>query len=140
MSKTQIDSIISRLEKLEAKVFSSEKIQQKKGKSSNKASLDIDFSINERAFVNRYIAGKSGPQKFTLLLAYLAKGKIDKPITIARLKNAWSKMSGKRLLGQYNDFYPTEAKNKGWVDTPKRGYYTLSNEWENSYAKQSKDN
>lgn len=32
------------------------------------------FSLNPRAFMKRYARGRSGPQKFTLLLACLAKG------------------------------------------------------------------
>lgn len=136
MSKTQINSIISRLEKLEAEVFTSHGTSLPKTSRSQKAIVppDLNFSINERAFVNRYVAGKSGPKRFTLLLAYLAKGKEGSEVAMVDLKKAWKNMSGKSLLGKFNGYYPNKAKDWGWVDTPKHGHYALTNEWRTCYA------
>ena len=39
-------------------------------------------------------------------------------------------METKKLLGKYNDFYPNEAKTKGWIDSYKHGFCHLTNEWE----------
>src|SRR5438477_861055 len=38
---------------------------------------DIDLDLPLRAFLKRYARGKSGAVKFTILLAFLAKGKVE---------------------------------------------------------------
>jgi hypothetical protein len=95
--------------------------------------LKINFAPNIRAYASKYAVDKSGPQKFVLVLAYLAEGKIDKDIGISEVKVQWNKMSAKNLLGKYNDFYPTQAKTQGWVDSKKRGFYCLTKEWQEAY-------
>jgi hypothetical protein len=129
MTNDNLAHIIARLEKLEKAVFVPE---MKKNKISPKISTtkaDIDFSINERAFVKRYATDKSGPKKFTLLLAYLAKGEVNKNIELSEIKKHWGKMTSKTLLGKFNMFYPNDAKTRGWIDSKEYGNYNLTNEW-----------
>jgi hypothetical protein len=47
-----------------------------------KSTAAVDFSIPLRAFVKKHSAGMSGAKKFTLLVAYLAKGNLQKDILL----------------------------------------------------------
>lgn len=126
----ELKKIIRRIEKLEKAVFGSRRV--KKEKNQHTLPLDIDFSINERAFVKRYVTGKSsGGKKFTLLVAYLAAGKVDEDIKLSDIRTRWNKMSAKSLLGKFNMFFPSDAKNNGWVNSKKYGSYCLTKEWKN---------
>ena len=129
MTKENLAHIIARLEKLEKAVFVSGMKEKKLSAKTSDIKTDIDFSINERAFVKRYTTDKSGPKKFTLLLAYLAKGEIDKNIELSEIKKHWGKMTSKTLLGKFNMFYPNDAKTRVWIDSKEYGSYNLTNEW-----------
>jgi len=130
MTNDHLIKIITRIEKLEKAVFGS-------GAEKNKifpkktTGADVDFSLNERAFVKRYAVDKSGPKKFVLLLAYFSKGEVNKNIELSELKKHWNKMTAKTLLGKFNMFYSNDAKTRGWIDSKEYGNYNLTNEWEN---------
>lgn len=129
MTNENLAHIIARLEKLEKAVFKSDVKEKKLSAKTSNVNTDIDFSINERAFVKRYATDKSGPKKFTLLLAYLAKGEIDKNIELSEIKKHWGKMTSKTLLGKFNMFYPNDAKTRGLIDSKEYGSYNLTSEW-----------
>lgn len=129
MTNENLAHIIARIEKLEKAVFESVMKEKKLPAKTSDIKMDIDFSINERAFVKRYATDKSGPKKFTLLLAYLAKGEIEKNIELSEIKKHWGKMTSKALLGKFNMFYPNDAKTRGWIDSKEYGSYNLTNEW-----------
>lgn len=134
MSKNDLSSLIARVERLEAEVFKGKTQQPKLEKGQVRAvNPKLDFTINVRAFVKRFVADKSGPKKFVLLLAYLTKGETDKNFPLADIRKEWNKMSGKNLLGKFNRFYPNEAKTQGWVDSKEYGTYCLSASWRESY-------
>jgi len=120
MTNNDLTKIIARIEKLEKVVFGPG-IGKNIMVSKKIASQDIDFSLNERAFVKRYVVGKSGPKRFTLLLAYLSKGGVNKNIELSEIKGRWNKMSTKALLGKFNMFYPNDAKTRGWVNSKEYG-------------------
>lgn len=128
MNNRNIDQILSRLEKLETAVFT--KKNEKKVKKQTFESLN--FSLNIRAFAKRYGTGSSGPKKFVLLVAYLAKGDLANNIDLGTIKKEWDKMSAKTMLGKFNRFYSSEAKNQGWVDSREYGTYCLTDEWQSS--------
>ncbi len=72
----------------------------------------------------------SGTEKFVLLLSRLAKGKLKQEISIEEIQKYWNRMKAKSLLGlDFNRFYPTEAQDKDWVETKKRGFYNLRPSW-----------
>jgi len=125
----ELKQIISRIEKLEKAVFGSGKPKKIEEKSRMAPTIDIDFSLNERAFVKRYATNKSGSKKFTLLIAYLAAGNVDKNIELNDIRTLWKKMSAKNMLGKFNMFFPSDAKTRGWVDSKKYGSYCLTKEW-----------
>lgn len=129
MTNENLAHIIARIEKLEQAVFETAIKEKKLPAKTSDIKMDIDFSINERAFVKRYATDKSGPKKFTLLLAYLAKGEIEKNIELSEIKKYWGKMTSKALLGKFNMFYPNDAKTRGWVGSKEYGSYNLTNEW-----------
>jgi hypothetical protein len=130
MAKDNIKQIIQRIERLENAVFGNCHPDAQDKKDITAPTTEINFSLNERAFATRYMANKSGPKKFTLLLAYFAKGKVGENISLSDIRKHWNRMEAKTLLGKFNLFYPNAAKTRGWVDSRKYGTYSLTNEWE----------
>lgn len=127
----RIDNLENRVETLEKTSFGTGAVKKSKKTKGPPSTKDINFSLNERAFVKRYASNKSGPRKFTILLAYLAHGNVDENVGFGEIEKCWNKMSAKNLLGKFNRFYPNEAKTRGWVDSKKHGSYNLTNEWKN---------
>lgn len=125
MTDQIIKNFEERLKVLEGAVFGN----STKKTYTKKINNDINFCLNPRTYVSRYASDKSGPKKFVLVIALLSQGKKDEGISMADIKKIWSKMSTKKLLGKYNDFYANEAKTKGWVDTKEYGLYHLTDEW-----------
>ncbi len=89
----------------------------------------LDFGMSDRAFIKKYGKKMGGPQRFTLLLAYLTKGSIDKSIKAKEVQKHWNRMTA-LLDGEFNSAYSCRAKDKDWVDTKKRGEYNLRPSWE----------
>lgn len=136
MGKNDLSSLVSRIERLEAKVFAEEVESGKKSKKTitKEKNLELDFSLNIRAFVRKFVVHRSGPERFALLLAYLVKGELEKGIARSEIGKEWNKMTAKNLLGnKFNGFYASEAKTRGWVDSPEHGIYSLANNWKESY-------
>lgn len=131
LDENTLKTIVVRIEKLEKEVFSSSVKKKQKDIPENTENnyTSLDFSLNERAFAKRYIIGKGGPQRFTLIISFLVKGKEDTSIELAKIVKLWSRMSSKKLLGSFNRFYSSEAKTSGWVDTREHGMYVLTKEW-----------
>jgi hypothetical protein len=90
---------------------------------------DLDFTLPIRPFIKKYAAGLSGPKKFTLLLARLVERDLQKEISLLEVEKAWNGMTS--LMGgmKFNRFYSQQAKDNGWVDTKKKGMYTLRPTW-----------
>lgn len=109
----------------------------KKSKSSTVASASrttkASFSLNPRAFMNKYAKGKSGSRKFTLLLAHLAQGKVGQEVAGKQLVADWNRMKGV-LGGAFNRAHATRAKEEGWIDSPRFGYYSLSSSWQEAVS------
>ncbi len=96
--------------------------------------VPLNFDMNERAFAKKHATGLSGPKKFALLIAYLARGDQDKQARLGQVEKLWNKM--KALLGgPFNHKYPNKAKEYGWVDNPKAGVYVLRAEWRNIFER-----
>lgn len=95
------------------------------------APVQLSFKMNLLAFMKKYSQGLSGQNKFTLLLAGLAKGSISEQVSKSELERQWNKM--KVIVGgKFNAAYANRAKANGWVDTPKYGMYTLSDNWKDA--------
>lgn len=94
----------------------------------SQASPSINLSSPIRAFIKRHSRGMGGPQKFTLLVAYMSKGATHMQVPLADIEKQWNRM--KTLLnGKFNPAHTIRAKEHGWVDSPKRGMYVLSPGW-----------
>ena len=95
------------------------------------------FTKPERAFIKSYANGRNGQQKFVLLLAYLAKGEIGKEVELKEIQKRWNKMTAPNLLGmKFNRFYPTRAKEHGWVDTSRHSAYVLTDSWKEAITQE----
>ncbi len=96
----------------------------------------VDFGLNQRAFLKRYAKELSGgPKKFVAVLACLAKGDTSKDVPLNEIVQLWNNSSSKSLLGmKFNHFFPTSAKENGWVDSRKRGFYRLEPSWKDIFA------
>jgi hypothetical protein len=88
----------------------------------------VDFSLPIRPFFKRYASGKSGAQKFSILTAYLCKGKSDATVTLQALEENWNRMTA-LMGGEFNRAHSTRAKDAGWIDSPKAGQYTIRPSW-----------
>jgi hypothetical protein len=99
-----------------------------KARAASGPAAKLSFSLNSLAFMNKYAKSMSGSRKFTLLLAHLAQGKTGQEISGERITSTWNRMKGV-LGGAYNAAHATRAKAEGWIDSPKRGHYALSDSW-----------
>jgi hypothetical protein len=89
----------------------------------------LDFTKPERAFFKSYAKGLTGREKFVLLVAYLAKGKVGDEVRLGDVEKHWNKMTS-HMDGEFNRKYSSTAKDGGWVDTRKKGIYVLTDSWE----------
>jgi hypothetical protein len=123
--KALIDQCLSDLESVKPsrKAKSSERTQ-------SVANTQVDLEVPIRPFVKKHAKGMSGPKKFTLLLARLAKGDLKAEIALSEIERNWNKMRSSSLMGMnFNRFYPIEAKNNDWVDSGRKGFYKLRPTW-----------
>lgn len=96
------------------------------------------FQMNVRAFVKKYGRGMSGPQKFVLLLSYMAKGNKNVEISLLEIKKVWNKMTAAPLLGiEYHPSFPNRGIEYGWINSSKRGMFNLEDAWQEIFSKSS---
>jgi len=89
---------------------------------------DPDFSVPLSPFIKRHTKGASGPKKFAILVARLAKGDTKAEVPFTEIEKQWNRMT--RLMGgPFNPSHSSRAKDNGWVDSPKKGVYKLRSEW-----------
>jgi hypothetical protein len=112
------------------RVSKSTKSSKSPGKAgaAPRVSTNLSFSLNTLAFMKKHARSMSGSRKFTLLLAHLVQGKTGREILGDKITSTWNRMKSV-LGGAYNAAHATRAKAEGWVDSPKRGHYALSNSW-----------
>jgi hypothetical protein len=91
-------------------------------------SRSLDFELPVRAFIKRYAGSKTGAQRFAILIGRLAKGDLNAEVSAIDLEHQWNSMTA-LMGGEYNRAYPTRAKERGWVDSPKRGIFKLLPGW-----------
>jgi len=93
-----------------------------------------DFDLHIRAFVKKYARGMSGPRKFTLLLAHMAKGKTTSSIDLTEIEKQWNKMTT-LMDGKFHQEYANRARDDDWVVPLKKGSYVLRPNWTMIFAK-----
>lgn len=87
----------------------------------------VDFTTNARAFFKQHAGKLTGPKKFVLVLAYLAKGG-ETSHSADEITQLWNQVGGV-MGGTYAPVYSTRAKEQDWVDSPKYGSYVLRPNW-----------
>ena len=107
-----------------------------RGGHQSAQSDNLDFTLPTRAFIKRYARGLSGARKFTVLLAALAGGKAGVEVSFKEIQKTWNRMT-EPLGGKFNPAHTTRAKDKGWVDTPKTGFYILRPSWAEALKKKT---
>jgi hypothetical protein len=97
--------------------------------------LNIDFALPIRAFVRRYASGDSGgAAKFTMLLAFIARGSDATDVPGERVRSEWGKLTAH--LGAFNRAHATRAKDNAWVDSPAHGAYRLGPLWRGAFTRE----
>lgn len=104
------------------------KIKLKKQKVSTLTKTAPNFSLNERAFMKKYGKNLSGPKKFVILTAYIAKGNTKKIVKSEEITKKWNKLLS-FMGGKSQKNYSTRAKENGWINSPEYGNYVLTEEW-----------
>ncbi len=126
----EIFEIKERLAKLEKAVFETDVVTI----VGDDDSSDLDFSLNERAFIKKYSSGFNGQKFFALITAYLAHGKAGVPVDLLQIKSTWKSCAG--IIGvPYASIFATRAKEEGWTDSPgkTRGSYVLAKHWQDIF-------
>lgn len=127
-----ITEIKERLEKLEKAVFGG---HIKETPAPAKVG-QMDFSLNQRAFIKKYSSGFNGQEFFALILAYLSEGKEFTPVDLSQIKTVWKSCVG--IIGvPYASIFSTRAKENEWTDARKdvRGSYVLGKYWQDIFKK-----
>ena len=130
--KKDIIEIKNRLDKLEKAVFGGEV----EGVVFTRKNGDLDFTLNDRAFIKKYSSDFNGQEVFTLISAYLSGGKEAVQVDVSRIKTVWESCKG--IIGfSYASIFSTRAKENGWVDAIKdsRGTYVLGKHWQDIFKK-----
>ena len=94
----------------------------------SRQTAELDFSLPIRPFIKRYAKGVSGPRRFAILVAHLAKGDVKAEIAFKDIEKQWNKMT-QLMGGRFNPAHASRAKDNGWVDSPRHGVYKLLGGW-----------
>jgi len=111
---------------------SSKKPAQPQEKHAAVTGGHLSFDVNILAFMNKHAKGLSGAQKFTLLVARLAKGSTTAEVPYQEISAQWNRMT--TVLGDFNAAHGNRAKAQGWVDSEKKGMWKLTSSWKDTLA------
>jgi hypothetical protein len=141
MNKEKIlKQIFDRVGRLEIRVEKLEKTKGEAARFRRVKEIELNFDLSPRAFIKKYGKGLSYPKKFTLLVAYLCKGKISIDVFLKNVEKLWRRMTSKDLLkGKFNRSYTTKAKTQGWIKEGKKtGFYQLTSNWKEIFNQRKK--
>jgi len=97
-------------------------------------SQDIEVTLGIRPFLKRHVTAKtSGPKKFVILLAWMAKASTSKEVKLDDLAQQWAAVKGP-IRGTYQRVYATRAKDAIWADTPRPGVFKLLPNWKAAFT------
>ena len=105
------------------------------GPARTPRAASIDFDMPIRPFIKKYAKGMSGPQRFALLLARLVKGDLKKEVQLKEVEKQWNVMTALMDRMEFNRFFPSQAKDRDWVESKQRGSYNLRPSWKDIFAK-----
>jgi hypothetical protein len=97
---------------------------------------EFDFDTPLRAFVKDHTRELTGPKKFVLLTAYLARGDQSAEVELRTIEQQWNRMTSSSLMGgSFNRKFSAVARENGWVDNKKPGVYVLTARWKLAFRK-----
>jgi len=129
----ELTEIKKRLRKLEKAVFG-KYTERKDTVKIGRSDQNLDFSLNDRAFIKKYSSGLNGQEFFTLICSYLSKGKKDVVVELSKIKEIWKSCLG--VIGlSYHSMFSTRAKESSWVNAVKnaRSSYMLGKHWQDIF-------
>lgn len=88
-----------------------------------------DLGLPARAFFKKFANKATAAGKFALVVAHIAKGTAGKEVDTSEIVKVWNQNSGV-LGGVYQTVYGTRSKEKGWVNSTKRGMFVLMDGWQ----------
>jgi hypothetical protein len=88
-----------------------------------------DLKLPARAFFNRFATKTTAAGKFALVVAQITQGSTGKDVDAGEIERVWNQNHGV-LGGPYQSMYGTRAKEKGWVNSTKRGVFFLMDGWQ----------
>jgi hypothetical protein len=90
---------------------------------------DLDYTLAERAFFKKYVGALSGPKKFVLAVAYLAKGEEGLDVELTAVRELWKSVEGV-MGGACRGMYKTRAVESPWIHLKsKEGKVSLRMGW-----------
>ncbi|MFA7315346.1 MAG: hypothetical protein WC059_00900 [Candidatus Paceibacterota bacterium] len=100
--------------------------------NADTAEVEIDFSMQSRAFFKKYAKGFSGTKVFVLMVAYFMNQQKSDMAPLADIQKEWSKMKG-IIKYKYSSAYTVRAKESDWVDSSKSSFYSLRPNWKDIF-------
>jgi len=88
-----------------------------------------DLKLPARAFLSKFASKASSAGKFAFVVAQIAQGTVGKEVDTGQIQKGWNQNSGV-LGGPYQTVYGTRSKEKGWVNSTKRGKWVLMDGWQ----------
>lgn len=96
------------------------------------AEIDIDFSMQSRAFFKKYAKGLSGTKLFVLMVAYFANQQGSEVVALSDVQKEWSKMMG-IVKYKFATTFAMRAKENNWLNSPKNSFYSLRPNWKDIF-------
>ncbi len=90
--------------------------------------VEIDFSMQSRAFFKKYTKGLSGPKVFVLMVAYFTNQQDTAIVSFGDIQKEWSKMT-QIIKPKLSTTFALRAKESNWIDSPKNAFYSLRPNW-----------
>lgn len=90
-----------------------------------------DLKLPARAFFSKFASKTTAAGKFALVVAQIAQGAVAKDVDVSDVEKVWNQNSGV-LGGPYQTVYGTRSKEKGWVNSTKRGVFVLMDGWQHA--------
>ncbi len=92
------------------------------------AEVEIDFSMQSRAFFKKYAKGLSATEIFVLMVAYFMNQQGGDMASLGDIQKEWSKMKGV-IKYKFSTGFTVRAKERDWVSSPKNSFYSIRPNW-----------
>lgn len=91
--------------------------------------ITSDLKLPARAFFRKFANKATAAGRFALVVAHIVQGTTEKEVDVGEIEKVWNQNSGV-LGGAYQAMYGTRSKEKGWVNSTKRGVFVLMDGWQ----------